>query len=323
MSNAIPFVVPADFRTAYESGAVQQIGALLKDTATGKIVAHMQETGAMQRIASHLVDLNPVSGVVQMGLDAANTALAVRADRKLTELASMVGSLQTVQIVTAASSIAGLGVTVASTMVILNRLRGISKGLQEITAKLDALPQTWREIDLQKTLGDVQTQLERMEEIGARKAAKPVIQKAEEKLHDAFNRLHHGTMTVVAEVSVDADLLRQLMAGLALSGGAQIRALYELNEVETAGRRAHNQFEKLQTLSMQIPRDSLARKLVSDSEPDEAFRLADILSQIRLNTASQPSLAERLSSLEVSGPDYLARVRDEEEEPVLLLPTTS
>lgn len=319
MSAAIPFVIPSEFLAAVQSGAVEQIGALLKNTATGKIVGHLQETGAMQQIASSVLDLNPVSSFAQIGLDATNTMLAVRADRKLSALTEMVGSVQTMQMITLASSVAGIGVTVASTLVILNRLKGITEGLNAVTEKIDALPKEWRELDLKKTLGDVQTQLERLEEIESRKNAKPVVENVEENLHTAFNRLHHGAVTVMAEMTIDGQLLQQLLAGLALSGGAQIRSLYELDEVETAGKRAQTQFEKLQTLSIQMPQDVLVRKLQDDA--DEAAQLSGLLSQIRMATASQPSLAKQLSSMGVAGSDYLARSRDEKEEPLLLLPS--
>ncbi len=319
MNTVIPFVIPSKFLADVQTGAVEQVGALLKNAATGKIVGHMQETGAMQQIASKVLDLNPVSSFAQIGLDATNTALAVRADRKLTALTDMVGSVQTMQMVTLASSVAGIGVTVASTLVILNRLKGISEGLNAVSEKIDALPKEWRELDLKKTLSDVQTQLERLEEIETRKNAKPVVEKVEENLHSAFNRLHRGAMTVMAEITIDGQLLQQLLAGLALSGGAQIRSLYELDEVETAGKRAQTQFEKLQSLSIHMPRDVLARKIQNSS--DEVAQLSGLLSQIRMGTASQPSLAKQLASKGIRGSEYLARSREEQEEPILLLPT--
>lgn len=318
MSTVVPFVVPAKFVTDVRIGTVKQVGALLKDASNGRIVAHMQETGAMQKIASQILGNNPLSAIGQIGLDAANTAFAVRADRKLTALTSMVQGLQAMQLVGLVFSVAGIGVTVASTMVILNRLKGITDGLTAVAEKIDALPQAWQELEIQKTLGDVQTQLERLEEIETRKSVRPVLEKVEEKMHDSFNRLHHGAISLVVEATVDAQLLQQVLAGLAISGGAQVRVLYELDEVSTAGKRAQNQFEKLQALSLQMPRDLLAQKLNGDA--GAANQLANTISRVRLNTASQPSLAEQLVSLEVSGPDYLARAKEEEDEPMLLLP---
>lgn len=42
------FEVPRQFVAQVASGQVDRFGAILKEVATGRIVGHLQETGAMQ-----------------------------------------------------------------------------------------------------------------------------------------------------------------------------------------------------------------------------------------------------------------------------------
>ncbi len=62
---SIPFDTPASFLLPHSLGQVQRYGAILKDVSTGRIVAHLQETGALHSITSVAPNfLNPVSGIV-------------------------------------------------------------------------------------------------------------------------------------------------------------------------------------------------------------------------------------------------------------------
>ena len=70
------YQIPVKFQDAYSSGAVDLFGAILKDTTTGQIVGHVQETKAMagllngvmapvNSVSSNLTPLGSVAGMVQ------------------------------------------------------------------------------------------------------------------------------------------------------------------------------------------------------------------------------------------------------------------
>jgi len=49
---SIPFDVPRQFAAGLADGSLVRFGALLKDSGTGQVVAHLQETGVVPRLLS-------------------------------------------------------------------------------------------------------------------------------------------------------------------------------------------------------------------------------------------------------------------------------
>lgn len=313
----IPFQIPTQFIAAWQSGALQQVGALLKDVDTGRIVAHLQETGAFQQSVTSLA-----SGPIGLGANVLGQGIGLvqnhQMGKQLTAIQSSLGAMQSIQMLTAVSSVVGIGVTVASTAIILSKLKAVDHKLSSLEQSLEKLPAEWRALNLRKTLGDVETQLERLQEVPTRKDAAPVLHKVEEQLHAGFNALHTGVRQVVAEVEIDAELLQTLLAALAISGSAQIKALYQMDETQAALQRAQTQSSKMQTLAIEMPRDRLSQRLIGGAET--AQQIAEQASQVRLIMASRPALTQRLITLDISGPAYLNALKEEQEIPLLVLP---
>ena len=46
----IPFIVPLKFATKFAAGSIVRHGALLKDSGSGQIVGHLQETSLLIRL---------------------------------------------------------------------------------------------------------------------------------------------------------------------------------------------------------------------------------------------------------------------------------
>lgn len=312
----IPFQIPHQFIAAWNSGALQQVGALLKDVDTGQIVAHLQETGVFQKSISSLA-----GGPIGMAASALGQGVGVfqnhQMGKQLTAIQSSLGTMQTIQTLTAVSSVVGIGVTVASTAIILSKLKTIDHKIASLEQSLAKLPSEWRALNLRKTLGDVETQLERLQEVPARKDATPVLHKVEEQLHCGFNALHTGVRQVIAEVEIDAEMLQTLLAALAISGSAQIKALYQMDETKAALQRSQTQSRRMQELALEMPRDKLCQRLIGGEET--ALQIAEQASQVRLIMASRPALTQRLISLDVPGHAYLKRLEDEQESPLLVL----
>ena len=315
----IPFQIPQQFIAAWNSGALQQVGALLKDVDTGQIVAHLQETGAFQHSVAGLA-----GGPVGLAASVAGQAVGVlqnhQMGKQLTAIQSSLGAMQSIQTLTAVSSVVGIGVTVASTAIILSKIQAIDHKISSLEQSLEKLPAQWRTLNLRNTLGEVETQLERLQEVPARKDTRPVLHKVEEQLHSGFNALHSGVRQVVAEIEIDPEMLQTLLAALAISGSAQIKALYQMDEIEAALQRAQTQSGKMQDLALEMPRDRLSQQLIGEAET--ASQIAEQASQIRLIMASRPALTQRLISLNVSGPAYLNALEEELENPLLVLPAS-
>ncbi len=317
ISPSILFRIPAEFEAGYTVGQFVRYGGILKDASSGRIVGHLQETGLLQSTIQSALSgdfLNPVNAVSSLVGVVQNEQMK----RKLDALQATLGGMQTLQLATMVSSIAGIGVTAASTAIILNRIHSVDTKLRAVEGKIDALPAQWRELSLQNALSKIETQLERLQEVPYRLDARPVVVEAEAALHDGFNTLHRGLMQIVSEQNIDADLLRTLLAGLSLCAGAQIKSLFLLNEMETAARRSRRQVEKLEQLALEMPRDMIAARVKEGAEGAETV-FAD-MRELRHRFATQPALCDALIKTDVEGSEYVRRVEEEEEQPLLILP---
>ncbi len=311
----IPFVPPAQFLAGLSNGDLVRYGTIIKNATSGQIVGHLQETKGLQSVLSVGASFNPTSVTGVIGI-AQNVAIS----NKLNAMQAMMGTLQTLQIATLASSVVGIGVTAATAAMILHRLKGIDQALERIEGSVADLPAKWRDMDLRKTLGRLQTSTERLQEAELRPDADTVVRGEEEKLNHVFNELHEGICEIVIQARVDPGLLRSLLAGLALCGSAQFKALIWLDMKEAAAHRAQLQCTKLRELAFDMPRHAMAQRLIGGSE--QAAGISKDCSEIRMRTASQPDLAQVLIREGIHGRDFIDRIQSEETEPLLILPTT-
>jgi hypothetical protein len=237
--------------------------------------------------------------------------------KRLDKMAGMLGGMQQLQVAALVSSVAGIGVTVASTVVILKRLNTVQGALEQ---RIGELPARLRDMHLERVLVSVHTQLERLADVSDRSDPRPVVMSAEEKLHDAFGHLHAGTTQILATGEIDAAMLRRVLEGLALCGSAQIKALIWMDEKKVARARAIGQARALEQISFEMPQDVLVRRCV---ERDAAAELSILGSELPRRIASLPALADTLIAHDVHERDYLERAAIEEEEEFLFMPVVS
>ena len=247
---AIPFSIAAEHMPGVLSGQIVRYGAILKDASTGRILGHVQETGVAQKILQTGLSFDPTGATGLIGV-AQNAAIV----SKLNVMQQALGTLQVLQYVSLFSSVVGVGVTAASTAMILKRLNSVDDALGRIESTIDHLPAKWRELSLRSRLVDVSTSIERLQESEFRSDASKVVAQVEKDLQEGFNHIHDGLCSVVIEAKVNPDLLKTLLAGLALCGASEFKALVWLNEKDAAKHRARLQFKKLQQLAFLMPRD--------------------------------------------------------------------
>ncbi|MCV2445999.1 hypothetical protein [Paracoccus sp. DMF] len=310
---SIPFDIPARFMAGLSSGELQRFGGIIKDAGSGQIVGHLQETGVLQSVLRSGLSFDPTGVTGLIGV-AQNAAIS----HKLNAMQAMMGTLQTLQIATLASSVVGIGVTAASTAIILQRLRGIDQRLERIEGTLAELPRQWQDMELRKKLLTMSTSLERLQEAEYRPDAESVARAEEERLNYVFGDLHGGLCNVVIEAKIDPALLQCLLAGLSLSADAQFKALLWLDMKEAAGKRAVNQFAKLRELGFRMPRHSMAERLAGDGA--QAMQISSDFSEIRMRAASQPQLARTLIAQGINGREFIDQIQNEDTQPILILP---
>ena len=311
---SILFNIPAEFMAGYSGGQLVRYGAILKDVSSGQIVGHLQETNLLQSALRTGLSFDPTGATGLIGI-AQNAAIS----NKLNAMQTMMGTLQSLQIATLASSVAGIGVTAATTAIILHRLKGIDQAIERLEGAVADLPNMWREMDLRKKLGTLTTSIERIQEAELRPDAQSVVRAEEERMNYVFDELHDGICSIVIQGQVDPSLLRSLLAGLALCGGAQIKALIWLDMKEAAELRAQRQCMKLEDLAFRMPRQIMATRL---GGAEQAIAISKDCAEIRLRSASQPDLARTLIGRGIHGREFIDQIQGEESEPLLILPVT-
>ena len=126
MISSIPFTIPAEYEAALKSGAVERFGAILKDSATGQIVAHLQESGRYADLCGSLV------GKVVGATSPLSTLSSLAANQQLAQLKQMVESLEMLGFTNLVVSVVGIGINVAGFALMNKRLDQLSRQIADL-----------------------------------------------------------------------------------------------------------------------------------------------------------------------------------------------
>jgi len=303
--------------------SAEVVGMLVRDSTTKKILGHLQETNLTQSIVGVAVEKGGgvVNSLLGAPLQSATGVIQVIQNEqikgKLKLLESMLGGMQALQMATLVSSVAGMGVTVASTAIILSRMQAMDRQLEAIGDRQERVREEREDWDLRQVLSRIEAGLQQMAEADFSKNAEAVVRPAETSLNEAFMQAHSGLMHIVRRPRIDAELLTDLISRLSMCSMVQVRALIWLDEKERALSRVGYHLDKLSELTLALPQDKLVLALGEDREKGGA--IDQLSSNLRLRLASLPSLVETLIDRDVHGRAYLERAAQEDEEPVLLL----
>lgn len=317
IGTAIPFSAALEHLPGLTSGNLVRYGAILKDAQTGKIVGHLQETGLWRTALEHAPGLITSANPLAPGLSIFQTIQNEQIKSRLTGIETLLGGMQSLQIATLATSVLGIGVTVASTAIVLNRLNQIGAAVERMEQQIEALPKVWENARIQKHLTELRTQLERIDESDLRSDREAVLREADGKLNENFNHFSDTALKMSGEMTVDADLFKAVLSALALCGGAQFKVLLYLDEKQAAAKRSSGHSQQLNRIAWNLPADKM-RDLITDRSI--AASLSSDLSELRARLSSQPMTAAALIEQDLNGRDYIEKAVAEEEEPLLVLP---
>lgn len=293
------------------TGDLRISGALIKNVTNGQIVGHVQPTSLLQNAismsASPLNFATGLAGVVQ------NEQIKNR----LTEIQSALGSLQVTQFAAIGVSLAGLGVTVASTAVILHRMKRLEDGIAGLEAQISDLPKKWRDMAARDILVDLRTQTERLEESAHRSDETEVLSGVETALNLAFNRFDDYLGELANDPAFDGRLLAQMLAALSLCGETRLKALFAMDEAKAAASWSAKTAESFEKIAWSFPRDRLNESL---GDAAQASDMAKTIEVLNTNTAGRAIMTDHVVRLGVSPRAMLEQASSEEDEPLLFLP---
>ncbi|PZR00365.1 MAG: hypothetical protein DI533_07250 [Cereibacter sphaeroides] len=318
------FIIPPELQAMWNAGKLVRRGALLINAQGGGIVAHLQETGAFSAIQPFVSALSPLTGITSAGSLVTGAIGVVQNEqikRRIDAMQSMLGAMHGLQVATLAGSIASLGVSAAGTAIVCQRLDKLRKEVQSTKDSVHAFRDEWRAHELQQLLDRATNRIERVDGAAARNDRKPLLVEAEQVLHETFDAMHNRMKLLYTQAEIPADSFKLLLDGMAVAGGAQIKALFFLDEPMAAKDQALRQFQKFARLSTDLPADMLAERLSETELAEEHAReVAVTLSETRHRIGSLPSLVDYLGQIGISARSYLDAAEAENDAPLMIMP---
>ena len=327
------YAIPPLLQAAIDSGGAQLFGAIIKDTTTGQILGHVQQTGLTTQI------LNGIGG---LGGQALNTftplgMISVAQNEHLRQgvaaLKEGMVLMQGLQYGTLALSGLGLGVSIAGFALMNARLGGIETRLAEIADAVGQITAERREDEVTAIFADISADIRNVDSLTIRANPRSVAERMQENLARSAARLdrhlrREAGLTGLSSIPLERlDRLWTLAAAIRLCQEAAIQALFAADELGVAETYATLCLNEQMALLETISPDALSR-LVARGDPamrsqalDQARHLSDGIRGGVMALAGQISIAGTLQAEGTSGLDYLRQVREDESHPLLFLPT--
>ena len=308
------------------SGDVIRVGTLLKDSATGRILAHLQETGALQSALTHLSPsaFSPL-GLVNTVLEGANTF-------QLHKLTGMVQTLQTLGMASLGVGVLGIGVSVAGTVLLSKRMAQLQQEVDQLRHELSrvasAVHQGFADIegrDIDSLFADIKSAFEHAQSLSVQGSANswenlaPELRKLGNRCQALSNRLQTAT-------PLPFELVQRLMVAELTCRAASVQALVWRNHMKAALVESQANADALHVrLSVLNPAEFMARQLGASRElvqdmPAITQRTAALFSDLRTHgrmAKQQILLLTTLKERSVNGEYYLRELSERSDEPLL------
>lgn len=326
MVEQILFEVPTKFASGIADGSIVRIGTLLKDSMSGQILSHVQETGLAQKLLSNasLLPFSPLSA-----LDLASSGYA---NVQLHQLKTMVEGLQMLQYANIGLAATGLGVSVLGFMLINQKLKGLESAIAQLSTQMDKHFQELAEKHLRHKFANIYVLFERAEQASFLRspAQEWLTIEGQLAMESGFLRSeigHHLTQN-----SFHYDWFNKMTSALAMCNAARIQCLLQANEMSAAQHASTVIADNYSDLFDPLSATQLAAKMTEaeqDSREDDLHlfksnqaKAAQVMLGLREMTdaaMTQPLLLEHLGSREISGQAYLNAVNAQDQHPIILL----
>lgn len=326
MLGNIPFTVPGAFADGVADGSIVRIGTLLKDASSGRILAHVQETGLAQKLVS------AVGAKAFMPFRAADLASSVYANVQLAQLKAMVSGLQLLGFTTMGVAAAGLGVSVVGFVLLNKRLKDIENSISDLAKRMDAHFIELHQENLREHLANLGVLLERANQIPLRNNAGHAWVTTEEALALESGFFRTKLNDLLNKPAFDATWFQMLASALFMSDAARLQCLFNADEMKAAHHSASEISGHYCRLFDPVSVNTLTNKIMPTGAQDPENELASyrrcnrqaqlILGELREATdvaLARPYLLEHLARRDISGPDFLATVNAISDEPIVLL----
>ena len=317
--STIPFEVPAKFATQLAAGELVRYGSILKNAGTGQIVGHLQETGVVQALLSSLAP--SVSSPLSLASNLVNlipniyTAIQVgEIKAEISQVKAMMGTLQSLQVATLGLSLVGLGVSVASFFYMRKRFNAVDERLDQVLDAIEKGFEDQRKAALRKQMSRTKGLIQSAELAKKLKESQSEYRAVAAKLADQAAYFEGEiSFLVTAKGPVPVDLFWQLTQSLMLCNNVRIDCGIRSNELEHTLGTAEAVASDYQSLFNPL---TPAR---FDGSVENGLNTVRVLRDITDSAASKPYLIDYLRTRRITGEEYLGKLEQEKENPLLML----
>jgi hypothetical protein len=312
MITQILFEVPALFEAGLKSGAISQIGGLLKDTATGQILAHLQESSLAHSLIGNamLGAASPVNLALQAGsiIPTAYTAIQV------TQLKSMMSTLQSLQIATLGVSLVGVGVSVAGFVYMHKRFNSLDNRIDTLIDTVNTGFENQQKASLRAHMSQVKGLVQLAKQAESLSSPDKEYSRVADSLADQAS-FFEGEIEFVSRSSqkVNLEIFWQLAQVLMVCNSVRIDCRMRTNELLNAQTIAESAAADYQRLFSPLTPASF------DARPSDGAIASDTIKDITDAASTKPYLIDYLRTIGVNGREYIQTLEGEVERPLLML----
>ncbi len=325
----IPDRLLGDVRT----GRAGLVGAIIKDTASGKILGHVQPSAASNRVLQEI--LNSLGhGVAAAPFNPLGVVSAVQNEQiksRLREMNATLGQVHALSIANLLVAGIGIGVSVAGFAAVLSKLRGIEKHITDVEQAIHRVIEERRIDEILTALGRLKAHLNRAEDL--ENWNEPIAPNA--GLHADLGVEWHVLMKCFDQIvrdkrqlaDRDLNICYSIISAMRLCSDSIIRVLCFMEELDVAQRTAARLAEDYLLLGEELAIDDLARRTLHqdgesrETDAIEAWQyLVGALRDNAENSASQSIIAQTLAERGASGRQYIMEADLEKQETVLYMP---
>lgn len=308
----IAFEIPALYEAAVQAGSLIRVGGLLKSAETGQIIAHLQESGLAQQLISRVLTVG--SGPLGLATEAVNTGSNMYTALQVTQIQSMLTSMQVFQYATLGVSLVGLGVTAAGFTYMHKRFKALDGRIDELMQSIHSGFASQRAADLRGHMYQVHGLVKSAKQ--ASTLSRPELEYnrvAEAMSEQAFHFDGELEFFIKTNGKMNVELFWQLAQLLILSNSIRIDCRIRGNELRNAREVAESVAEDYQRLF-----DCLSVASFDANEGKGAV-VIKALREITDTAFTKPYQIEYLRTKRINGAEYLGQVESETTNPLLML----
>lgn len=310
--STIPFEYPEHLLADVAAKNILRFGTILKDSATGKIIGHMQETGVAQSLVSSAISGLPTP--ISLVADMANMGSGIYTSIQVAQLKIMMATLKSLQVATLGASLVGVGVSVAGFIYMRKRFNSLDGKIDQLIDTINAGFEIQRKADLRVHMSRTKSLVRRAQQAQALSDSRLEHMNVAAGLAEQA-AYFEGELTfmISAKGSINLDIFWQFTQMLMLCNSVCIDCQVRINELHHAFKIADSVASDYESLF------NILTPLSFGPNVREGLAAIRVFRDVADAAASKPYLIDYLRTKNISGNDYIENLEKEKDSPFLLL----